>query len=322
MTTFVDPTVNVIPLTLRRNQNLSEWEYFADDIKALCKTYDLLKLESNLSMREFTTRHSIPFATFQRYMTKYYIWKRTGVDTIRDGRAGRPKAVDDEGIIILRRFLRANVATQNCQLSMIAPFHAKVEEEACETRKRRGLAGLGCTVSKKTVKRIKEANKFVEVTCQFKTTARCIAEADPRNLYSFAVMNAAFVAPLIAAMVFNWDATQFCLSPDGYMKIIKCEGDTSKPPTSISAGGLGFAIKYYHFHNANGDIGPAVFIVADPSLGENEFHCFEMAGLSHTQVMTATGYVVFTRTRNCNAAFYRWYATTIVVPFVNLSRAT
>jgi hypothetical protein len=68
-------------------------------------------------------------------------------------------------------------------------------------------------------------------------------------------------------MVFNWDATQFCINPEGHATIVKCAGQTDKPPTALSAGGLGFAVKYYHFHNANGDMAPAVFIIADDSMG-------------------------------------------------------
>ena len=135
-------------------------------------------------------------------------------------------------------------------------------------------------------------------------------------------LNAAFVDGLDAAMIFNWDATQFVIDPEGYAKVVKCKGDYSQPATSLSAGGLGFAVKYYHFHNANGDMGPAVFIIADDTMGPDDFFVEEVIGLSHTQLMTATGYLVFTKTRNCNKAFYEWYALQIVTPFVTTCRET
>jgi hypothetical protein len=212
------------------------------------------------------------------------------------------------------------VATQTCQTSMLSAFHILTEAEACETKKRRGLAGVDQRISKKTIKRMKLNHSFVEVKCQFKTHARSFAESDVRNLYSFAIMNEAFVSPLVAPMCFNWDATQYCINAEGHATIVKCEGDSSKPPTALSDGGLGFAIKYYHFHNANGDLAPAVFIIADDTMTAEDFYFEEVVGLSHTQLVDATGYLVFTKTRNCNAAFYRWYAHHIVAPFVEVCR--
>lgn len=191
--------------------------------------------------------------------------------------------------------------------------HKQQEEE------RVGWFGDSCF--KKFVKRFKDNNKFVEATCQFKTHARIFAESDPRNLYSFAVMNEAFMGTRDAAMCFNWDATQYCVDAEGHATIVKCRGDDERPATALSAGGLGLAIKYYHFHNAAGDMAPMVLIVADDTMEENEFFVQEVAGLSHTQLVDSTGYLVFTKTRNCNAAFYRWYAHNVVAPFVLKCRA-
>ena len=199
---------------------------------------------------------------------------------------------------------------------MLQNFHLIAENQACETKRRRGLAGADVRLSKKTIKRIKRDNSFVEVQCQFKTHARSFAESDVRNLYSFAIMNAAFLSSIVAAMCFNWDATQYCINPEGHATIVKCKGDNDMPATALSEGGLGFAIKYHHFHNANG----AVFIIADDTMGPEEFFFEEVVGLSHTQTVGATGYLVFTKTRNCNAAFYRWYANLVVAPFVDLCR--
>ena len=73
---------------------------------------------------------------------------------------------------------------------------------------------------------------------------------------------------------------------------MKCKGDNDMPATALSEDGLGFAIKYYHFHNANGDLTPAVFIIADDTMGPEEFLFEEVVGLSHTQTVGATGYLV------------------------------
>jgi hypothetical protein len=171
-----------------------------------------------------------------------------------------------------------------------------------------------------TIKRFKLDNSFVEVQCHFKTHARSFAESDVRNLYSFAVMNEAFVSSVDAAMSFKWDATQYCINAEGHATIVNCGSDSDKPATALSEDGLGFTIKYYHFDNANADVAPAVFIFADDSMGPEDFIYEELNDLSHTQLVGATGYLILTKTRNCNAAFYRWYAHHIVAPFVQSCR--
>ena len=70
-----DPSAFVQPLLLRRYQDLSSWTFCASDIKSLCKSF----LQSGLSIREFSTRHSVPHSTMKRYMWKYKKWQATGI---------------------------------------------------------------------------------------------------------------------------------------------------------------------------------------------------------------------------------------------------
>lgn len=229
MANLEDPTVNVQPLLLRRFQDLSSWSLAASDNKSLCKSF----LLSAISIRDFSARHSVPHSSMKRYMQKYKKWRETGLDTFHNSSGGRPFLLDDTGIINVRKKLRRNISTQSCLDSMVAPFQIFLEPQVIESKKRRGLAGVDCRISKKTVKRIKANNKFVEVTCQFKTHARRFEESDPRNLYSFAIMNAAFLSELSAGMVFNWDATKYCINAEGHATIVKCQGDNSAPATSL-----------------------------------------------------------------------------------------
>lgn len=318
MTDTGDVSLTVRLLSITRNQDLSEWTFLSSDQKSLCKNL----VESGLTTLEFAKRHCLSYSTMKRYIRKYNKWRLTGVDDFHDSRGGRPSLVDDTGIINIRHILRAAVANQACQKTMVSNFQLMLENEARETKKRRGLADLEGRVSKKFVKRFKNDNNFVDATCQFKTHARIFAESDPRNLYSFAVMNDSFMSSRDASMCFNWDATQYCVDAEGHATIVKCKGDDERPPTALSAGGLGFAIKYYHFHNAAGDMAPMVLIVADDTMGDNEFFFSEIPGLSHTQLLDAVGYLVFTKTRNCNSSFYQWYANFVVAPFVLKCRAS
>ena len=300
-------------LKLTRYQDLSDWVLLASDQKELCENI----LGSGMSAYAWSQRHNRNYQSIKRYMRKYRLWKSTGMDTFHDSYGGRPPMIDDAGVINIRNDLRANLNSSTCQNSMTNQFQIRVEKEVAETKKRRGFAATECTVPKKFVREFKATNSFTDVVCQFKTHARIFAESDPRNLYSFAMMNQAFLSEIDACCVFNWDATQYCVNAEGFATIVKCKSEgRDVVPTSLSAGGLGFAIKYYHFHNANGDVAPAVFIVADDTMSEDDLFWEEITGLSHTQLVDASGYLVFTKTRNCNAAFYRWYAFHVVAPFV------
>ena len=158
---FVDPTIGVQTLFLTRFQDLSSWSFCGSDVKSLCKSFN----ETGLSVFEFANRHSLPYSTMKRYVNKYRMWKTTGVDKIHDARAGRPPNLDDTAIVNIRKVLRENLATQTCQNSMLQNFHLIAENQACETKRRRGLAGADVRLSKKTIKRIEMDSSFVEVQC-------------------------------------------------------------------------------------------------------------------------------------------------------------
>ena len=93
----------------------------------------------------------------------------------------------------------------------------------------------------------------------------------------------AFCAITSACMCYNWDATQFYISEDVSDTAVYVKGDNCKIPlTRESSGGLGLSIKYYHFHNAEGEAAPAVYIVADESMTDSEFVMMPIVGLGNS----------------------------------------
>ena len=61
----------------------------------------------------------------------------------------------------------------------------------------------------------------------------------------------AFCKHLSPAMVFNWDATQYALSPDKDEICVYQKGKDFGPLTSESGGGTFLSINHCHFHNAS-----------------------------------------------------------------------
>jgi hypothetical protein len=130
----------------------------------------------------------------------------------------------------------------------------------------------------------------------------------------------AFCEFLTPHMLFNWDATQFRIDLDSNkIVVIEKDEDDDSPISRKSSGSLAFAIKLYHFHNANGGVAPAVWVVADDSMDEEDCDFFEVAGLNNV-AGNSCGFLCFTKNRSGNINFYNKFLNTIIVPFVTETR--
>jgi hypothetical protein len=122
----------------------------------------------------------------------------------------------------------------------------------------------------------------------------------------------------------NWDATQFKIGGDtSYsVDVIKWihDGNGDLPTTYQSQGTTDLFIKLYHFHMAAGMAANPVYCVAVASMGPEDLIVRRIQGLGSHNNADNCGWIVFTKTRSCNTAFYRWFYEHIVVPFVVLCR--
>ena len=251
-------------------------------------------------------------------MSKWKEFQATGRDKFSHDKAGRPSRIDQEGSLALCDYLKAG--RRNQQAPTISEVRTKILTEVMGSGARRGIANAD-TPSRSTLCRIWKSHGCEEGKCQMKTHARILNEGDPRNVYTMACMMWAFCAILAACMCFNWDATQFYISDDVTDTAVYIKGDCCHIPlTRESSGCLGISIKYYHFHNAAGEAAPAVYIIADDSMSEEEFWVTCVVSLGSSTEVGSKGYLCFCKTRNGNDAFYEWFAKTIVVPFVQLVR--
>ena len=189
-------------------------------------------------------------------------------------------------------------------------------EEVEQTSKRRNVADTRPQLSSQALRRYKKSMDLGERVAQLKTSARIDAEKDPRNSFAMAAMIEAFCKHLSPSMLFNWDATQYALSPDKDEICVYQKGADIGSLTSESGGGTFLSIKHYHFHNASGTVAPPVFVVADDSMDPETFIWDEVSELATSTDVNGKAYLCRCRTRNANSAFYRWYGTFIVAPFV------
>ena len=101
---------------------------------------------------------------------------------------------------------------------------------------------------------------------------------------------------------------------------VKCEETKNMTLTGQSSGELGLFIKFYHFHNTAGNPGPPVYYIANDDMESDQFVAAKVNFMGNTSDINGFGYLCMGKTRAGNVAFYRWFATMVVVPFVNTCR--
>jgi hypothetical protein len=274
---------------------------------------------TGLSQNQFAEQIGLSQRTLAKYLNALDSYSDNDVMVLHS-RSGRPCKLDQQGIDDVLGLIKATVRAQH------APDKEAVKQmiirSANDTKRRRGEESFETQVSKTYFHTFAEEHGLVEAKVQLKTDARIEAEADPRNAYSMICLVKAYCEGLDPNLILNWDATQYVVSDDLQRKgiYIKAEKPNSGPLTAPSHGGLAFAIKMYHLHNASGYSAPPVFVIADESLSEDAFFFSKVIGLGLSGEMTTHGWVCVTKTRACNAAFYRWFGKEVVCSFVRTSR--
>lgn len=162
------------------------------------------------------------------------------------------------------------------------------------------------------------------------TAARAKACGDFRNFASFVVANDLMVNLTVPQLILNSDATTFEVgySKDNKRVVIKYVGFRNscgenlkvRPDDSESASITAYFIKYYLLISADGYAAHPVFVVQDNNMAEGDIDVHECPGLGVSTTAGEKAYIVFVRTRGANLAFYEWFNTMILFPFVHVQR--
>ena len=110
-------------------------------------------------------------------------------------------------------------------------------------------------------------------------------------------------------LIVNTDATTFAVYWDGLStKIVAVNSENNTPPTLLNNENfLGIYIKAINQISLGCSSAPSVFVVAESSLGENDFIKFPVKRLSHECHAASSGWVCICKTRIANDAFYEWF---------------
>ena len=138
---------------------------------------------------------------------------------------------------------------------------------------------------------IKKKANINEVSGQGKSSARVKAESDLRNNLSMAAMLKAYTGDINPHLKMNLDFTQYYIEENtGTILVVKNGflGESLHAPAIIEAS-FEISIKYLHFHNSLGVLAPAVIVVADDTLGENDCLPYMIKGASGVNSNDAAG---------------------------------
>lgn len=251
---------------------------------------------ARLSQNGFARSLGISSKTLRHYIDGLWHYVTSGILILRDS-GGRPTKLDAKGVQEALGTIQSLVDAQNTPSK--EGVGVILGMAASATMKRRGEAAVLKTISKTYLHMFRQKYGLVEAQLQLKTDARIEAEADPRNPYSMICLVKAYCEGLDRNLIMNWDSTQYIVSEELLSKgiFIKAERDANVPLTAQSSGGLAFAVKMYHLHNASGTSAPPVFVVADNELSEDAFHVKKIEGLGMRSGTDAYGWVCITKTR-------------------------
>lgn len=179
---------------IRPYMDLSGYCFFPEDKKNICEHI----LSNKIPGRKFASDHKLTHPRIAKWMRQYKIFKNTGIDTFCDDFGGRPPKLDSEASMSLCQYLRER--RQNQDAPNLHQFKLKVIDEVKASAMRKGIANADGIVDRKTMYNIMKSHECREGKCQFKTKARIVNEADPRNAYTMICMMWAFCASTHACM--------------------------------------------------------------------------------------------------------------------------
>lgn len=183
-------------------------------------------------------------------------------------------------------------------------------------------------ISRRSVGRLKTKLKLKKAKAEQTTDARALATADKLNSVSIAAAHYLMVPLTSPHLMINADGTSYATGGgltsgiDVYFLEDSQKGATLKVPAQKDKTLTSYFIKYYMCMTATGVTAAPIYICADENMKEGTIDVHEIPGLGIGQDITATGWVVFSKTRSVNEEFYRWWFTTIFTKFVIDLRCT
>lgn len=233
------------------------------------------------------------------------------------GKGGRPPVLSSEDKLLLVDLVESGSFSHT---------GATVDKKIQELAKARWVFNLKDPedfreVSERTISVIKKELGITNGIGESTTTARAKACADLRHFVSFIAMNKLMTSLVKPELTINADSTQFAVGDigDGKVKVNFIDRpETLKvdPNETNKKAGTVLFIKYHACITATGVKCPPIIVLADDKMAEGTIDVYEVKGLDTHGGLDNKGYLVFCKTRACNAEFYRWFNRTVLKKLV------
>ena len=234
---------------------------------------------------------------------------------------GRPVLFSDASLVSVKKDLNAalyNVKredfVENLQKEHIKQVTTATDKASCCVH----------PVSRRTIKRYMEKMNVKDGNAEQTTDARAKATGDKINAISVAAAHHLMMPLTDPNITINADATSYQTGGGltDKIRIIYDPEEQAKrgvplkvmPEKGTSL--VAFFVKFYLCMTAAGTTAPPIYIVADSNMKEGEIDVYEVPGLGIGTEINSGGYIVFAKTGSVNENFYRWWFTSIYVPFV------
>ena len=268
-------------------------------------------MKEELSIKEIASARQCGIRTAYRHYEKYK--NNKAISTAR----GRPNLLDEESKITLVNKLNSMASEEKAATR--DDFKELVIEGVNSTSERRNSYPQNKLPSISTMRHLREELDIRINHGQRSTSARQLAQQDIRNYVSVAAMHKAMSNQDRPELIFNFDATTYGTNnSDKWVVYPHKRGDNS-PVTRIDDSGMQLFVKSYFYHNAVGDLGPLVLVVADDTMDSDSIETYALPGGSW-RVRDSPGWIVFCKSREGNRMFFEWFLKVVVVPFVNKIR--
>jgi transposase len=200
-----------------------------------------------------------------------------------------------------------------------------VNEAARQTHERRGFSRITCKlVSSATFLALLDELDIHLETGQSTTVARANARRDVRNFLSMIAMNYACSEGLPMYLVGNMDATHFIVSNKNGEVLARLgkfhDDEENQATTHAETTNLNQGVKWMVVCDAAGHVSDNIFVIADSSMDASKVCVYKVLGLTHLTDPNKNGYLVVTRKRGANLAFFKWLVEDVIIPFTHSCR--
>ena len=240
------------------------------------------------------------------------------------GNKGRPSALSKEGKEKLVEYCTAGVYDVKYE-DFIKKIHELQMEDAASYKK--GLSSVKLMARRSIGRLVKELNLKIG-TGETTTLARADAIGSIRNAVSFAASMELF-KNIKNDLVINMDATQYTVGKQARRKPVIYDPSVQKLKTNTCLkrlpekgdSGLNMFIKFVYVITAGSRMADPVFLIADDTMGEDDFDAQECPCLSIGTALGSTAWVTFSKTRCWNITGYEWFNNIILLPFIQRIRS-